>query len=218
MFISNHRNIFSDRLDAARQLAQRLRQFEDSHPLILAIPRGGVPIGKVIATMLHGDLDVVLVRKLAAAFDPEYALGSIDEAGQVWRSDDLTAAEEESFPRLADIKSEQLKELKRRRDLYTPIRRPIQTQGRIVIVVDDGLATGASMAAALHSARHQHPAKLVCAIPVAAIENLRKITPLADEIICLHALSDFGAVSQYYRHFPQIEDAEVVSQLSDGSC
>ena len=218
MPFSNHRSLFTDRLDAARQLAQRLRQYEGSHPLILAIPRGGVPVGQVIASMLNGDLDVVLVRKLSAPFDPEYALGSVDEYGQVWLSGDFNAPNEEALTGLASIKSEQLNELKRRRDLYTPARKPVKAEGRVVIVVDDGLATGSSMAAALHSASSLHPAKLICAVPVAAIDNLRKMTPLADEIACLNALSDFGAVSQYYRHFPQVDDAEVVRLLSGNGC
>lgn len=208
------RCLFNDRLDAAQQLAQRLRQYRGRHPLVLAIPRGGVPIGDIVAQALEGDLDVVLVRKLGASFNPEYALGAIDESGRVWLTDDLSAESRHIDAQLDIQRAAQWEEIKRRRELYTPHTHSVDVRGRLCIVVDDGLATGATMAAALHSIRAKHPSELICAVPAAALEAVQKIAPIADQLVCLHVLSGFDALSLYYRHFPQISDDEVIRILS----
>ncbi|HXZ49467.1 MAG TPA: phosphoribosyltransferase family protein [Usitatibacter sp.] len=203
---------FEDRNDAARQLAGKLRRFASDHPVVLAVPRGAVPMGQVIARSLDGDLDAVLVRKLRAPFNPEFAVGAIDESGWSYVAD--YAREAGASPAyLEGEKREQLELLKRRRASYTPERGPLPVDGRVAIVVDDGLATGATMIAALHSVKARNPAKLVCAVPVASHEALAKVAPYCDEVVCLDSPDDFYAVGQFYRDFPQVDDAEVARIL-----
>lgn len=207
--------MFQDRTDAARRLAAGLHAFQGQNPLVLAIPRGAVPMGRVIARALGGDLDVVLVRKLHAPFLPEVAVGAVDESGWTYVAPQAERMGADAAY-LAQEKRTQLQALRARRALYTPVRAPIDPAGRTVIVVDDGLATGATMVAALHGLRARHPARLVCAVPVASREALALVRPLADEVVCLEAPPDFAAVGQFYRDFAQVEDGEVVRLLSDG--
>lgn len=205
--------LFKDRLDAADQLAAALARCRDDKPLILAIPRGAVPMGKRIADLLGGEMDVVLVRKIPAPFQPELAVGSIDESGHVYVSPYAKMAGADD----AHIKSEsaaQLQLIAKRRAQYSAHRSRMDPAGRTVIVVDDGLATGATMMAALHSARMAKPARLICAVPVASSESLDLVRPYADELICLHTPEGFQSVGSYYQHFPQVEDEEVIAALN----
>jgi putative phosphoribosyl transferase len=204
---------FKDRTDAASRLAAALAAYKGRNPLVLAIPRGAVGMGRVIADALGGELDVVLVRKLRAPFSAELAVGSVDETGWTYTADHAArSGADEAY--LKRERQTQLDTLRKRRALYTPAREPIDPKDRIVIVVDDGLATGASMIAALHAARARLPERLVCAVPVAARDSLERVRPYADEIVCLGAPHDFYAVGQFYAEFPQVEDDEVVSLLA----
>ena len=204
--------MFRDRQDAANKLAKALEHYRGQHPLVLAIPRGAVPMGKTIAEALSGELDVVLVRKLRAPGNPEFAIGSVDETGWTYLSDYAAQMPKKYIEAEKDA---QLAVMRERRASYTPIRVPMDPAGRIVIVIDDGLATGSTMIAALHALRAKHPKKLVCAVPVAPADTLEKISSYADEVVCLETPDIFYAVGQFYQSFPQVEDEEVIELLRE---
>ena len=203
---------FRDRNNAAQLLAQALKAYKGKNPLVLAIPRGAVPMGKLIADELGGEVDVVLVRKLRAPGNPELAIGAVDETGWCHIADyaGTTGANAEYIER---EKFAQLETIRRRRAEYTPVHPPIDPAGRIVIVIDDGLATGATMISALHALRVRKPQKLICATPVSPSDTLDKVRAYADEVVCLEAPVNFYAVGQFYLDFPQVEDEEVIAIL-----
>lgn len=204
---------FRDRADAAQRLAVALAKYRGARPVVVAIPRGAVPIGRVVAEALGGDLDVVLVRKLGAPHHPEFAIGSVDEQGNVALSEYAAqaGADEVYVRRQAE---QELQLLRRRRAMYSPDQPAISVAGRIVIVVDDGLATGATMIAALKALRAQDPERLICAVPVAAGDSLAEVGKFADEVVCLATPSPFHAVSPYYADFSAVTDAQVMEILA----
>lgn len=204
--------MFRNRTEAALELSEMLQAYKGKHPLVLAIPRGAVPMAKIIAEKLGGSFDVVLVRKLRAPHNEELAIGSIDESGWAYIADYAASVGADSAYIEAE-KQHQLNVIKSRRSQYTPIRPPIDPAGRIVIVVDDGLATGATMISALHSLKGQKVAKLICAVPVSPPTTLNKVAELADELVCIESPSDFYAVGQFYMDFPQVGDDEVIEIL-----
>ncbi|PKO25176.1 MAG: phosphoribosyl transferase [Betaproteobacteria bacterium HGW-Betaproteobacteria-8] len=207
--------MFHDRNEAARKLAAKLQAYKGKQPLVLAIPRGAVPMAKIIADDLEGSYDVVLVRKLRAPINPELAIGSVDESGWTYIADHAASTGADSAYIEAE-KQHQLAVIRQRRAQYTPIRAPEDPAGRVVIVVDDGLATGATMISALHGLRNRKPARLICAVPVAPPDTLNKVAELADEVVCLAAPENFMAVGQFYAYFPQVDDDEVM-QILQGS-
>jgi putative phosphoribosyl transferase len=204
--------MFFNREDAAKQLAAKLIAYKGQNPLVLAIPRGAVPMAKIVSDMLDGSYDVVLVRKLRAPLYPEFAIGSVDESGWTYLADYAASAGADS-EYIQYEKQVQMNTIKERRALYTPIRPPIDPKGRIVIVIDDGLATGSTMISALHALRNKKPAKLICAVPVSPLETLKKVAEFSDEVVCLMTPDNFQAVGQFYVHFPQVEDEEVIEIL-----
>ena len=207
--------VFENRAQAARMLAARLRAWRGQRPVVLAIPRGAVPMGRIIADDLQGDLDVVLVRKLRAPFNPELAIGSIDEAGTVYLDPDTTDLWDADY--LEREKKEQLELLARRRRLYAPARAPVDVTDRVVIVIDDGIATGSTMIAALRAISARHPARLIAATGVAPADTLERIRQEADEVVCLEVPRVMFAIGSHFRDFGQVSDDEVVELLAAGA-
>ncbi|MDO9466505.1 MAG: phosphoribosyltransferase family protein [Thiobacillus sp.] len=206
---------FTNRRDAADRLAEALKGYQGRHPLILAIPRGAVPMGQRLAQALEGELDVVLVRKLGAPGNPELAVGAVDESGGLYLAPFAQTLGADAAYVEAE-KSRQLVTLRARRAQLGPSRRPADPAGRVVIVVDDGLATGATMMAALRAVRARGPLTLVCAVPVAPQETLDAVAALADAVVCAQVPRDFQAVGQFYRDFPQVDDSQVAALLARG--
>lgn len=204
---------FRDRDAAARLLGAALEMYRGRHPLVLAIPRGAVPIGRIVADMLDGELDVVLVRKLGAPTNPELAIGAVDERGAVMLNENAAwvGADDAYIGREVERQLELLRERSQR---YRRGQPAPSVAGRTVIVLDDGLATGATMVAALNAVRAQRPGRLVCAVPVAARESLAEASRHADETVCLATPSPFHAVGLYYRNFSQVSDEEVAAALT----
>jgi putative phosphoribosyl transferase len=202
---------FRDREEAAKQLAGGLAAYKGQKPLILGVPRGAVPMARIIADALEGELDVVLVRKLRAPGQPELAIGAVDEAGSILKGSYFDVAAEEY---LRDEIRTQQGVIRARREMYTRAQRAIDPAGRIVVIVDDGIATGSSMLAAIRSVRARKPRKLIVAIGVAPAQSLGQIEAEADEVVCLYEPADFYAVGQFFDDFSEVTDDMVVMALS----
>ena len=199
---------FRDREEAARELSVALSPWRGAHPLVLAIPRGAVPMAEILARDLGGDLDVVLVRKIGAPGDPEFAVGAVDESGSLSLSPEARLIG--IGPEEAEAERQrELLVIRERRRLWGKGRPPVDPSGRTVIIVDDGMATGATMASALRFLREKKPKILVAAVPVASREALDRIRPLADRTVSLLTPERFLSVSQFYESFPQVGDEEV---------
>jgi predicted phosphoribosyltransferase len=204
---------FQDREQAARLLAERLSKYKPARPLVLGVPRGAVPMARIVADAIDGDLDVVLVRKLRAPAQPELAIGAVDEAGTVLRGEYFARAGASPEYLQQEI-AIQRETLRRRRAAYTRARGPIDPAARVVIIVDDGIATGSSMLAAVRAVRARKPKTLVVAIAVAAPESLERIAAEADEVVCLHSTPSFFAVGQFFDDFSEVTDEMVIAALA----
>ena len=209
-------NRFTDRSDAGRQLAAALaRQLEASGAMVLGLPRGGIPVAAEIARTLRLPLDVLCVRKLGVPFQRELAMGAVASGGAVVRNEDVLAmvpAGEAEFER---VLAEERAELARRERRYRGARTPLQVAGRAVILVDDGLATGATMEAGVQALRLLHAREIIVAVPVGSPEACKRIEAVADRVVCLRSPEWFGAVGAWYERFDQTSDEEVTELLEE---
>jgi putative phosphoribosyl transferase len=205
--------MFANREDAAHQLASQMKDRALNDPVVLAIPRGGIVTGAILARELGADLDVVLSRKLRAPWQHEYALGAISETGDVFLNPEAANAPGYSAEYLSSERKRQLDEIARRKKLIRGVLPPTDVAGRSVIVTDDGIATGATMIAALQVVRKQGASEVIVAVPVASPDRLAAVARWCDDVVCLHAPTSFQAIGQFYVDFPQVEDDEVVELL-----
>ncbi len=207
--------IFRDRAEAGKALAELVVQsVAGANALVLALPRGGVPVGFQIAQALHADLDVFLVRKLGLPGQEELALGAIASGGERVLNEDLIYELQIPGQLIDEITAREEAELKRREELYRGGRPALAVDGRTVVLVDDGLATGASMKAAVAALRLQEPKRVIVAVPVAAREVFNEFRRHVAEIVCLHAPKHFTAVGVWYQDFAQVTDSDVQRLLS----
>jgi len=206
---------FRNRTDAGRQLAKALAGYKDQQPVILALPRGGVPVAAQVAAALNAPLDLILVRKIGVPFQPELAMGAVVDGGApiVVRNEDVirhTGIDESEFKAVCD---DELAEIERRRQRYLGNRKQVDVSGRTAIVIDDGIATGATTRAALRATRMRKPKRLVLAVPVAPTDSLSELRHDADDVVCLEDHEFFGAIGLYYADFSQVSDEEVIEIL-----
>jgi len=211
--------LFRDRTDAGEQLAVALGRFKGKTCIVLALPRGGVPVAAPVAAALRAPLELVLVRKVGAPDYPEFAIGAVVDGGApvIVRNDremKLLGVSEEAFEAIC---RRELAEIERRRSLYLKGRSAVSPTGRVAIVIDDGIATGATTRAALQAVRKRRPKKLVLAVPVASRDSLADLRQEADEIVCLASPEPFRAVGHFYDDFDQVSDKEVQSILSSAA-
>lgn len=208
--------LFQDRAEAGRKLAERLIAYRDRSPIVLALPRGGVPIGFEVATALDAPLDVIFVRKIGVPFQPELALAAIvdGEAPELVVNEQVRDLLNLPESYIEEQRAVQLAEIERRRTLYLGGRQPLPVADRTAILVDDGIATGATMRVALRATRRRRPASVVIAVPVAPPDTVELLAQEADAVVCLLAPSYFAGVGQFYRDFSQVDDATVAALLS----
>jgi putative phosphoribosyl transferase len=209
------RALFADRSEAGRALARRLLRCKAERPVVLALPRGGVPVGFEVAQVLNAPLDLVFVRKIGAPFQPELAIGAIVDGvrAETVLNEEKVREFQIAETYLAEESARQLKEIERRRELYLvgTMRAPVE--GRTAIVVDDGIATGATMEAAVHAVRRANPKHLVLAVPVAPPDTIERLRPEVDEVVCLATPRLFGAIGSFYEDFQQLTDDQVIDLL-----
>ena len=207
------RPLFRDRIDAGAKLAESLEEYRGRDVLVLGIPRGGVPVAAEVAHRLDADLDIIVARKLGAPISRELAIGAVTANGGRFLNEEIIRELRVSQAYLQTVTAEERAEARRREDRFRGTHHMARVKDRVVLVVDDGLATGATMRAAVRSVQKKHPAKLVVAVPVGAAESCAALREEADEVICLFEPEPFYAVGLYYQQFAPTEDSEVQAIL-----
>ena len=206
---------FADRHEAGRHLAERLRRLASQHPLVLGIPRGGVVVATEVARSLGGELDIIVARKLGSPMSPEFAIGAVTADGGRWLNDEAIAMLGVDASYLAVETARQLAEARRREATLRGGATPAEVKGRTVVLCDDGLATGATVRAAVRCLRARGAGRIIVAVPVGPRDTCDALAREADEVICLEQPDPFGAVGMFYRRFDQVEDVEVTRLLQD---
>lgn len=206
--------MFADRIDAGQRLGASLREFvdeecADEESVVLGLPRGGVPVAYQVARALGSALDVFVVRKLGAPQQPELAMGAIASGGLRVINEEVVRALHITPEQLADAAERETRELERREHAYRGDREPLNVSGKCVLLIDDGVATGYTMRAAVGALRQREPKRIIIAVPVAAQDTCRDLKRHADGVVCLMTPYNFAAVGQWYRHFEQTSDEEV---------
>ena len=207
--------LFRDRVQAGRLLGDALKDLRGQKAVVLGIPRGGIIVAREVAHVLDADLDIVLSRKLGTPGQEELAMGSLSEDGNIFLNDDVVKPLGITSQQIAQEKARQMAEISRRSQMFRKALPKTPLQGRVVVVTDDGLATGATMQAGLRAVRQEKPCTLVVAVPVASAEALERVSADADETICLRQPPNFFAVGQFYMRFYQIEDEDVLHILEE---
>lgn len=210
--------MFKDRKDAGEQLAERLGNLRGENPIVVVVPRGGVSVGAEIAKVLGVPIEVVISRKIGSPFNPEVAIGAVTPDGEVMLNQRFMKAYHVEERHLKLEISAAKEELLRRLKLYRQGQEPCSWEGRTVILVDDGIATGFTIAATIEYIKRQKPQKLILAIPVAPLEVAEDFRTKVDELVCLIAAEDFYAVGQFYQQFNEVPDHEVLALLKQYSC
>ena len=207
--------LFQNRTDAGQQLAQALTKYKARHPVILALPRGGVPVAAEVAAMLEAPLDLVLVRKIGVPMQPELAMGAVTDGAQpaVVRNTDVIELCGVSERQFDAVCKKELAEIERRRSRYLGDRPRSDVTGQVAIIIDDGIATGATTLAAVRAVRNRKPKELVLAVPVAPLDTVKKLHTEVDAIVCLDTPQELGAIGYFYRDFHQVSDGEVIATL-----
>lgn len=209
--------LLADREEGGRRLGRALKSLPLVRPVVLAIPRGGVVTGAALANEIGAELDVVLARKLRAPRQPEFAIGALGEDGEVFVDHRSAASVGADDVYIERERQYQTREIERRRSRIREVRPRANLQGRSVILTDDGLATGATMKAALHVVRAAQPHEVILAVPVASPDRLEALRDYSDRIVCLHAPSDFRAVGEFYCDFTPVEDEKVLQLLRESA-
>ena len=215
--ISHSDEPFKNRAEAGSLLAGALHAIKNERPVVLGIPRGGVVVARELSRLLNADLDIVLSHKLGAPRNPELAVGAISESGRIFLDDRITSLTGADGEYLKDEAKRQSAEIKRRAEAFRKMLPKRALAGRTAVITDDGVATGATMQAALWAARQEKPKRLIAACPVASSEAVERIAGYCDEVICLRLPDFFGAVGQFYINFGQTTDEEVIAILKEES-
>nr|WP_300313207.1 phosphoribosyltransferase [Halomonas sp.] len=209
---------FASRTEAGQLLAERLKERHYAKPVALALPRGGVPVALEIAKVLQAPLDLLLVRKIGVPYQPELALGAVvdGDTPQVVVNEDIKQHANVSDEEFEVLKAHELREIERRRSSYLKGRKRVSVKGMTAIVIDDGIATGATVRAALKALRLAEPDRLVLAVPVAPKDTLQQLRSEVDEIVCIESPELFYSISPYYDDFQQVSDQQVIAWLAEG--
>lgn len=207
---------FEDRAEAGKKLAEALLKYKERHPAVLALPRGGVTVAAEVAAALDAPLDLVLVRKVGVPGQEELAMGAVVDGGApiTVRNEDVIRMAGVTEAEFAEVRDRELAEIERRRQRYIGTRPRVDVADRVAIVIDDGIATGATMRAALQAVRLRKPKMLILAVPVGPSDTIAAMQADADAVVCLEDHESFGAIGFYYRDFLQVSDREVIASLA----